>query len=89
MEDENLENETVVEDDVISDVELPVKVKKARATENDVPNFIRAENGDSYVSIALRFCGDVKPSEFARYLLAINNGAVVRAGSKIFLKENR
>jgi len=89
LEDENLENEIVVEDEDVSIAEVPVKVKKVRATESEVPYFVRAENGDSYVSIALRFCGDANPDEFARHLLAINNGAVVRAGSKIFLKENR
>lgn len=86
MEDETEEVE-LVEEEV--QVPRPARSKKQDVVVDDVPDFIRAENGDSYLTIALRFCGDVKPSEFARSLLAINNGAVVRAGSKIFLKEKR
>jgi len=83
MEEEIVDEIDVVEDEV---VEKPVKVKKPKP---QTPDFIRAESGDSYLSIAARFCGDENPNKCARDLFALNNGAIVRAGSKIFLKEIR
>ena len=83
MEEENHEVEWLDEPII---VEKPVREKKPKPQTAD---FIRAENGDTYMSIAARLCGDAKPNEYARHLFAINNGAIVRAGSKVFLKEIR
>jgi hypothetical protein len=83
MEEENHEVE-FVDEPVI--VEKPVKEKKPKPQTSD---FIRAESGDSYLSIAIRHCPDENPNKCARDLFALNNGAIVRAGSKIFLKEIR
>lgn len=50
------------------------------------PTFIIAGDGESYASIAARFCpAGVRPYDFAKTLVDLNAGAPVRAGRRIRL----
>lgn len=60
--------------------EVAPKAKKAHAVKES-PRVIRAEAGDSYVSIGLRYAVD------PRELVRINNNRPIREGVKVFLKE--
>jgi hypothetical protein len=57
------------------------KAKKAQAVKESAPCCVRAEAGDTYITLGLRH--DVDP----RDLIRINNNRPIRAGVKVFLKE--
>jgi hypothetical protein len=71
-------------------VEEPAGAKK-KATHKtaDVPDFIRAEAGDSYLSIAVRYFPTRAAGIVAPELVKLNMNRPIREGSKIKLKESK
>jgi len=69
-------------------VEAP-KPKKAKKPVDDVPEWTRAEAGDSYLSLAIRFFPDRAPGVCAPELVKLNLNRPIREGVKIRLKETK
>lgn len=65
------------------------KPKKAPAVKDDVPDWVRAQAGDSYLSIAIRYFPNRAPGIVGSELVKLNMNRPVREGVKIILKENK
>lgn len=64
--------------------------KKAAQKAAEVPDYIRAENGDSYLSIARRYLPEGRAlGVFSADLVRFNRNRPVREGVKIYLKETK
>lgn len=70
--------------------ETPAPKKKSAPKASEMPDFIRAEAGDSYLSIAYRYLPEGKAvGVFSAELVRLNLKRPVREGVKIYLKENK
>jgi hypothetical protein len=88
MNDETVDIEQVpVEVPVEREPEAEVKPKPKKVEKVDVPTFVRAEAGDSYLSLAVRYFPHKASGVVAPELVKLNRNRPVREGVKIQLKE--
>lgn len=71
-------------------VEEPASAKKKATHKSaDVPEHVRAEAGDSYLSLAVRYFPTQAAGVVAPQLVKLNLNRPIREGVKIKLKENK
>lgn len=70
--------------------QTPAPKKKSAQKVAEIPDYIRAEAGDSYLSIARRYLPEGRAlSVWSADLVRINRNRPIREGVKINLKENK
>jgi hypothetical protein len=98
-------NETPIEDEPVESIsevlsatvdalkrpaeESPTAKKKATHKTADVPDYVRAEAGDSYLSLAVRYFPTQAAGVVAPQLVKLNLNRPIREGVKIKLKESK
>lgn len=94
IEDEPVESLSEVLSATVDALKRPVEEsatakKKATHKSADVPDYVRAEAGDSYLSLAVRYFPTQAAGIVAPQLVKLNLNRPIREGVKIKLKENK
>ena len=88
---EPLEPTQEVTEGAVSDSEteevIEIQPKARKASTVDAPTCVRAEAGDSYISLAKRYFPDRAVSVVSAELFRINRQRQIREGVRIILKE--
>lgn len=88
MNEDELETPETAEALEAEVVEEAPKAKK-EPKRPEVPAFIRAESGDSYLSIARKFFPDRAPAVVAAELVKLNLNRPIREGVKVALTKGK
>lgn len=82
-------SEPVEAPEVAEDPKPGRKKKEALAASDESPAFVRAEAGDTYLSLAERYASEfgATPREYAAVLVRLNGSRVIRPGVRVRIKE--